>query len=286
MASPCTILCADTAQWFALAEAEVRRIETKYSRFLADSVLSQINANSGDWHTLDEETAALFDFAASCYLASEGLFDISSGVLQQAWPFKATDPEARRPPEDKVLARLLPYVGFDKIKRRGPEIFLPLGMRLDFGGIAKEYAVDRVCMLLSDLGAKDFLVNLGGDIRVFNHHAPPWMVGIVHPRQEASTVASLPLTNAAIATSGDYERYFDFAGKRYCHLLDPRNGFPVQQAQSVSVIASSCMVAGSLSSMAMLSTDPEQFLLESGANSLLIDARGEAHRFDSNKKIV
>ena len=136
-------------------------------------------------------------------------------------------------------------------------------MEIDFGGIGKEYAADRAATICIDHGIRHGLVNLAGDVRVLGPQpdGTPWRIGITHPRCPGATIAGLDLAGGAVATSGDYERYFELDGVRYCHILDPRSGMPVRHWQSVSVIAPLCVVAGSCSTIAML--------LEEGARDFL-----------------
>jgi len=235
----------------AAAQAEVLRIEAKYSRYREDSVLSQINASAGAAQgvTVDEETAALLDYAAAAWEQSGGLFDATSGVLRRAWDFRAG-----RMPADGELQALLSCVGWGKLRWDRPQLRLPAGMELDFGGFGKEYAVDRVAALLQALGLRHGLVELGGDLRAVGPHpdGAPWRVGIRHPRAPEQPIATVDLATGAIATSGDYERYFERDGRRYSHILDPRSGWPVSGPASVSVLAEQCLIAGTVTTVAML----------------------------------
>lgn len=237
----------------AAAEAEVRRIEAKYSRYRVDSVLSQLNARAGDARgvAVDDETASLLDYAAAAYAQSDGLFDITSGVLRRAWDFRSG-----RLPAPGELEALLPRVGWDKLRWQRPRLVLAVaGMELDFGGFGKEYAADRAVAVLQAAGLRHGLVELGGDLRVLGPPPDdaPWRIGIRHPRAPAQAVAEVALAGGAIATSGDYERYFEQDGRRYSHLLDPRRGWPVQgPLASVSVLADQCLVAGTATTIALL----------------------------------
>ncbi|MGZ5040307.1 MAG: FAD:protein FMN transferase, partial [Usitatibacter sp.] len=125
---------------------------------------------------------------------------------------------------------------------------------LDFGGFGKEYAVDRAALALNAMGVTSALVNLAGDLTILGSQpdGSPWRVGIRHPRREDALLASLPVRSGAIATSGDYERFIEVEGVRHCHILDPRTGRSVRSFQSVTVHASSCLIAGSASTIAML----------------------------------
>ena len=233
------------------AVAEVQRIEAKYSRYQAQSVISQINSNAGISDTLvDAETATLLDFAQQCYEQSDGLFDITSGVLRRAWDFKS-----QRLPSHADIDALLPLIGWHKLNWQRPSVRLRLaGMQLDFGGFGKEYAADRAASVLIAAGMMHALVNLGGDVRVTGPQADgaPWCIGIQHPRHTDQAIASIAISSGALATSGDYERYMVINGKRYAHLLNPLTGYPIECAQSASVQAPLCVLAGALASCALL----------------------------------
>ena len=284
MASDCEVrlagLSAVRAQSLAaLAIAEVRRIETKYSRYRADSVVSQINAAAGNGEpiTIDAETAQLLAFATQLFALSDGLFDATSGVLRQVWDFKS----ARRPSAEQ-LAELLPRIGWNHVQWNDQTAQLTrAGMELDFGGFGKEYAADRAATLLANEGAQHGLVNLGGDIRVIGpqEDGSPWLMGIRHPRaarQDDAVIASIPISSGALATSGDYERFFVEDEQRFCHILNPKTGWPAQHWQSISVIAPVCVAAGAMSTTAMLKgPDAIAFLEGQGVSYLTIDASGQ-----------
>ncbi|WP_341886884.1 FAD:protein FMN transferase [Variovorax sp. YR752] len=267
--------CSEAAATAAAdaAIAEVRRIETKYSRYRDDSIVSRINAAAGSGQAVpvDGETADLLDFAARLHDASGGLFDITTGVLRRVWDFRAG-----RLPLPDALAAQLARVGWRHVRWERPAVELTLGgMELDFGGFGKEYAADRAGTLLLEHGVPGGLVNLGGDIRVIGPHPDgnPWSLGIAHPREPGAVIATITLHSGGLATSGDYERFFEFEGRRYCHILDPRSGWPVQHWRSVSVVAPACLAAGALSTIAMLSGAGAQELLRSqGVGFLTIDA--------------
>lgn len=265
---------------------EVRRIEHKYSRYREGSLLSQINAAAGKHAvSIDTETAELFDYADTLFQASAGLFDISSGILRHAWNFR--QPQL---PSEATLAPLLKKIGWQKIQRdvqhEKHTVFLPeTGMEIDFGGFGKEYAVDRAAAILLERGINSGVVDLGGDLRILGPqpNGEAWMIGIADPRQEGKICASLPVYSGALATSGDYERYVEIAGQRYCHILHPHTGYPVRYWRSVSVLAPVCIAAGSYSTIAMLKEkQATTWLAESGLACLLIDEEGNKTSFNSN----
>ena len=238
------------------AIAEVLRIEAKYSRYRPDSVLSRINVGAGGAPVaVDPETEALLDYADACWRESAGLFDATAGVLRRAWDFGV-----RRVPGNEELAPLLALIGWQRVERSPGRVRLPLpGMELDFGGLGKEYAVDRAIAVLRDAGVAGALVNLAGDLAILGPRpgGQPWRVGLRHPRREGELAATFAVTSGSIATSGNYERFVEVDGVRHCHVLDPRTGRSAQGFQSVSVHAPACLVAGSATTVAMLKGESE-----------------------------
>ncbi len=257
MASPCELLVegADEAQARVLLEAaaaEALRIEAKFSRYRDDSVIAMLHRSRGEPVAVDDETALLLDYAAACHAMSDGLFDVTSGVLREAWRFDGSD---RVPTADRVRV-LVERIGWRKLHWQRPKIVLPPGMEIDLGGIGKEYAVDRVLALLRSQAALPMLVNFGGDLAVSGLRADgrAWQVGVERPdAQQRSAVLRLDLSAGALATSGDARRYLLKDGVRYGHILDPRDGWPVRGApRSVTVAAGRCTEAGTLATLAML----------------------------------
>ncbi len=281
MASPCELQLigsdeASVANAADAAVAEVRRIEHKYSRYRADSVVSHINAAAGSGQDIvvDDETRALLDFAGQLHEASEGRFDITSGVLRRAWDFRRT-----RVPVASEVEALLALVGWHRVRWRPPCIALPeSGMELDFGGIGKEYAADRAASVLAGLGVGGGFVNLGGDFRVLGPRAEgqPWRIALQHPRDADALLGHVELSQGALATSGDYERFIELDGRRYGHVLDARTGWPVSHWRCVSVIAPTCAAAGALCTLAMLMGDASpDFLRAQGVPHLAVRHDGQ-----------
>ena len=260
-----------------LAIDEVLRIERKYSRYTTDSVIAKINQQAGRGALqCDDETWALFQFATQLFDKSDGLFDITSGVLRQAWDFKK--PEV---PTSQKLEALLPLVGWQKVVFQDQSIALPLaGMEVDLGGFGKEYAADRAAQVLKEKGVTHGYVNLAGDMRFLGPKptAEPWMIGIQDPRVPDRVVATLPITQGSLATSGDYERYFELNGQRYCHVLNPKTGMPVSYWRSVSVTSPATVVSGCTTTMVMLKeADGLAFLQATGFDFFAIDHTGKVH---------
>jgi FAD:protein FMN transferase len=275
MASPCEVLLPSTTartaalELGALVAQEAWRVEKKFSRYRSDSVTAWIHENRGTPIEVDRETASLIDFAGRCFELSGGLFDVTSGVLRYAWRFDGSD----RIPEPAAVARLLPRVGFNKLQWRSPRLLLPDEMELDFGGIGKEYAVDRAYDSLAVRCPAPFLINFGGDLRANRPPSHgPWQVGIERPDTDRRATLILDLNHGALATSGDSRRFLLKDGVRYGHILDPRTGWPILHSpRSVTVAASSCTEAGLLSTLALLQgVRAREFLEEHGVRYWLL----------------
>ena len=282
MGSACEVVLASDTQKEAesmakLAIDEVLRIERKYSRYTTDSIIAKINQQAGCGAVqCDDETWALFQFASQLFDKSDSLFDITSGVLRQAWDFQK--PEV---PSASNLRRLLPLVGWQKVVLLDQSIALSLaGMEVDLGGFGKEYAADRAAQVLKQKGVTSGYVNLAGDMRFLGPKpfGEPWMIGIQDPRQPDRVVATLPMMQGGLATSGDYERYFELNGQRYCHVLNPKTGMPVRTWRSVSVAAPAAVVSGCTTTMAMLKEEAGlSFLQSTGFDFFAIDHTGKVH---------
>lgn len=281
MGTPCDIQLFAASDAIArnaadAAIADVQRLEALYSRYRETSFLSEINrvAAVGGKIEVDEETVCLLDYAVTCYEQSDGLFDITSGLLRKAWKF-----DQNRLPEQSVIDALLEHVGWHKVSWKRPvlEFSMP-GMEIDFGGVVKEYAVDRAATLCYSHGIKHGVINLGGDIKVIGPRADgtPWRVGIRHPRNKDGLLDTISLYQGALASSGDYERCIMVNGVRYGHVLNPKTGWPVRHLAAVSVVGDFCVVAGSASTIAMLKeSEGTGWLNDLGLPYLWVDVQGE-----------
>lgn len=280
MASPCEVLVQtlDVNLVNTLAKSltrEVWRIEDKFSRYDANSTCSLINRSGGKPTKIDNETFLLLNFAAQCFELSHGLFDITAGVLNRAWQFDGSDNIASQ----SELDELLPLVGWGKVIHQQNSITLPKEMALDFGGIAKEYAVDRCILLAKEASQAPVLVNLGGDLAVTGPRLKnqPWQVAIEAPKSHSlkiNEIASslthnseemiVTLFDGALATSGDSKRYLYKQGRRYSHVLNPMTGWPIENApRSITTLAPQCIQAGMLATLALLQgSEAESFLDE------------------------
>lgn len=265
MATPCEIRVqtADGAlaeRLGQLAQQEALRVEHKFSRYRSDSVVGRINASGKGGLLVDAETGDLLDFAQECHKTSDGLFDITSGVLRRAWHFDGSD----RLPDPNRITSLMPLVGWRKVSWKRPHLRLLPGMEIDFGGLAKEYAVDLTLHRLMAVTTQPLLVNFGGDLRVSGPRSggTPWHVAIESVQMPGTASGILQLSSGALATSGDARRFLLHDGIRYGHILDPRTGWSVKNPpSSVTVAAETCVEAGLTATLAMLQgADTEEFL--------------------------
>lgn len=282
MGSACEVVLAsssdkDAQRLAQMAISEVIRIERKYSRYTADSVVSSVNQQAGMAPVAcDDETWALLQYATKLHEQSSGLFDITSGVLRQAWNFQL----AVLPSGEKVND-VLDKVGWHKVILQNQSVLLTeVGMEIDLGGFGKEYAADRAAQVLQTQGVTSGYVNLAGDMRFLGPKptGEPWTIGIQDPRHSSQVIATLPMMQGGLATSGDYERYFELNGQRYCHVINPLTGWPVTYWRSVSVTAPATVVAGCTSTMAMLMEERGlAFLQATGFDFLAMDYTGKVH---------
>ncbi len=265
MASPCEVHLELRSgklaqQLLSMARMEALRIERLFSRYRDDNVIHRINEANGKPVTVDEETARMLDFADTCFHASDGLFDITSGVLREVWRFDGSDTIPTAAEVEPLLAR----IGWQRVTWEKPHICLPAGMQVDLGGIGKEYAVDRVLGLLRERSPGACLVNFGGDLHASGapQSAGFWSVGIESHGSAGMATQSLQLQRGALTTSGDARRYLLRDGVRYSHVLNPKTGWPVVGAPAaVTVAGDTCIEAGIMSTLALLhGPDAESFL--------------------------
>lgn len=257
MASPCEILVdtddrAEAAALHRIAVIEAGRIERKFSRYRTDNIVHRMNTAAGVPVAVDEETNLLLRYAAACYEMSGGMFDITSGALRRVWRFDGSD----RVPSAEAVRAVLHHVGWERVEWRDGMLRLPAGMEIDFGGLGKEYAVDHAAALVRLQTRSAFLLNFGGDLFASGPRrgGRDWEVAVDDPERTGEAVRSqLALTRGGMATSGDARRFVLLNGKRLGHILNPKTGWPVEGApRSVTVVAQSCLEAGTLATLAAL----------------------------------
>jgi len=246
---------AQAAEFERQAVGWVEAFEAKYSRFRPTSLLSRINAAAGQaWVEVDADAEQMFKLCDTLAFMTQGVLDPTALPLIRLWNWK--DPHPVVPSAEQVAAARR-LVGWGKVQRAPGRIFLPeAGMAIDFGGFGKEYAVDLVAQIATQCGIVQVLVDFGHDLRVLG--APPgrpaWHIGLEDPQRPGQSWGSVALSGSlGIASSGDYLRCFVADGRRYGHIIDPRNGRPVANGCiQATVIAATCLQAGVLSTTAFV----------------------------------
>lgn len=255
----CRVLLVESSRWAANAYLDAvlnwtAEFEARYSRFLETSLISRINAQAGkSWVEVDEETELLFELCHQMHFLTMGTFDATALPLLKLWNWKARPPVVPKPEQISEALRL---VGWNKLQRRPGTVFLPEpGMGIDLGGIGKEYAVDRVVEMAREYGIQQLMVDFGQDIRVLGKPPgrPAWHIGLEDPAQLGHCWGSVAIQDQAVACSGDYRRHFEIEGRKYGHIIDPRNGWPVSNGcRVVTAVAPSCTMAGILTTTAFI----------------------------------
>jgi FAD:protein FMN transferase len=237
------------------AYQEMERVEALLSSHSMDSEVALINRLAGIGPSrVQLETLELIERAITHANRLDGRFDVTIGPLTERWGFsgegETTLPTAR---EIELLRGLVDWRRI-LVDRADTTVFLQdAGMRLDLGGIAKGYAIDRGVAVLNESGIRHFILNAGGDVHVSGQkNDGPWRVGVRHPREANALIAQFDLTDYSVATSGDYERFKVYGGKRYHHVLDPLTGYPGSRCQSVTVLAPTAEAADVLATYLFL----------------------------------
>jgi FAD:protein FMN transferase len=260
------------------AAHEVLRIQNKYSRYIHDdtSIVHQINrrAGSGDWTPCDAETIWLLRLAGQFHKKSNGLFDITSGVLRRIWNF-----QSQIVPTPAQISEILTVIGWEKAELETNRFrLIKPGAEIDFGGFGKEYAADRAGMILRQCGIESGLVNLGGDVHAVGPQpdGKPWVIGVENPRAKGQPVSAIDIVRGGVATSGDSRNYFIKDGRRYSHIINPITGYPANFWIALSILHSSTLQAGFFSTTAVLMEErAEDFLIENKCQYFLIGNSGD-----------
>lgn len=267
MGCPCEVLMEtdDAALAQALlttARDETWRLEALWSRYLDTSLVQQLNTNPTQAKDMDPETTALLAYCEQLWDLSEGAFDITSGVLRRLWTFDGT---TRKLPTQAQVNEVLTLVGWNQVHWQPPKLQMRDGMQIDFGGVGKEYAVDRCCGLLQQQTEVSCLLNFGGDCAVTHptQQRAGWQVGIENVSVPGQAKEMLTLSTGAVASSGSTHRYQLHNGKRLSHILNAKTGYPVEDAPlSVTVRAATCLEAGMLATLASLQGSQAKAFLE------------------------
>lgn len=238
------------------AVAEVKRIEEILSTFKDHSQTNQINWNAGlNAIKVDAEVLELIERSIKISSLTDGAFDISYGSINKSlWNF---DLQMTSLPDQETALQSVQLINYQNViidKKNSTVLLKNKGMRIGFGGIGKGYAADRAKKVLQELGMNSGIVNAAGDLITWGTqtNGKAWTIGIADPDQSERPISSLNISNMAIATSGNYEKYVIIDGKRYSHTIDPKTGFPVYGIKSVSIICPSAELADALTTPVMV----------------------------------
>jgi thiamine biosynthesis lipoprotein len=250
MGSDFQFVIVDDDSGDALDEAisEVKRIESLLTEFSDTSQTSLLNQNAGIKPVfVDEEVYRLIKRCKELSALTQGAFDVTCGVLKRLYNFKGGN---FRMPDADSIAAALHKVGSEKIKLKEPNrVYLSeTGMHIGFGAIGKGYAADVVKRKLVERGINGGVINASGDLTAFGRRPDGslWKVGIADPNDPSRVLVWLPVENASVATSGNYEQYFERFGIRYSHNIDPRTGKPTKGIKSATVMSSSAELSDAL----------------------------------------
>lgn len=281
-----TVVATDSIkgeQFCNLAISEVKRIEHLISDWIPSSQISKVNQNAGvKAVVVNEEVFNLVERAIKVSQLTNGAFDISYASMDRIWKF---DGSMKQMPTETEIKKSVERVGYQKIILNTEEksIFLKeKGMKLGLGGIGQGYIADKIKALLISKGCTSGIVNVSGDINTwgFQINGEPWTVAIVNPLNKEKVFATFPLIDSAVETSGNYEKYVTFNGKRYSHIIDPRSGYPASGIISVSVFAKQTEIADAIATgVFVLGVDVGMNLINqiNGIECIIIDDKGSVH---------
>lgn len=282
----------ETARKDAEASIElIKTIESLTSRFDSGSDTVTINSSAGTAPVkADPETIEIIEKAILKSQQLEGAFDITIAPVANIWGFYDKN---FRVPDSAMINSVLPLVDYRHVavdSANGTVMLMSSGMEIDLGGVAKGYAVEKVCALLRERGVKSALVNFGGAVGAIGKRSDgkPWVIGIKDPRGNAGDIiGDLELTDAYVSSSGDYERYFEENGKRYFHIFDPKTGRNPDTVMAATVAGSSALEADILSTaFIVLGVERSLETLKSmaGFEAVIIDSSGSVNVSPGMKK--
>jgi len=259
---------------------DLKRIEGLINFWSPDSEISSINRNAGrSWVRVSPETLELIKHSISISENTDGGFDPTIGPVIRLYDFKN-----KKRPSLKEIKENLSKVDYRRLKidEKTSSVFLSSKeMSFDTGGIAKGYAAERAVRILKENGIRAGLVAVAGDIRAFGRRpdGKPWLIGIRNPRGEPELLGTLEITDGAVSTSGDYERFFIEDGRRYHHILDPRTGLPVEGLMSVTVVSNNGALSDGLSTGIFVMGKEKGLRLakELGLGLIIVDSDGNLY---------
>lgn len=282
-----TVVANDSLEalnYINLAITEITRIEKLISSWDANSQTSEIIRNAGIKPVkVDKELFYLIERAIAISTLTDGAFDISYASMDKIWKFDGTMTEM---PSDDEIKASVSKVGYKNIvlDKENETVFLKLkGMKIGFGAIGKGYAADKAKSLLISKDVKAGIINASGDMNTWGKQptGEDWKVAITNPLNKNNAFAVLPISNGAVVTSGNYEKYVNFNGKQYTHIIDPRTGYPSNGIISVSVFAPKAELADALAtSIFVMGVEVGLNLINQLPNikCIIIDSNGNIHK--------
>lgn len=281
-----TVVATDSVQaklYTDLAISEVKRIENLVSDWIPTTQISQVNQNAGIKPIkVDQEVFDLVERAIKISKLTSGAFDISYASMDKIWKF---DGSMKQMPTEEAIKKSVEKVGYQNIILNPTDktIFLKnKGMKLGLGGIAQGYIADKIKEVLQEKRCTSGLVNVSGDINTWGKqpNGEPWSVGIINPMNKNKVFATFILDDSAVETSGSYEKFVVFNGKRYSHIIDPRTGYPASGIVSVSVFAKQTELADALATgIFVLGIEVGLDLVNqlNGIDCIIVDDKGGVH---------
>ena len=275
------------------AAAEMQRVEDGFTTYgKRRNAIKAFNAAPVNSPTsLPKEVDRLLTLSLAIARASNDAFTPAIGGLSRLWGFSSADPP-NSPPPSADIKHVLAGVNSNQIVKEDKQwLRRHEQTQLDFGGIAKGYAIDRGIAVLREHGVNDAIINAGGDMRVIGSHGKlPWKIGIRHPRKPESMIGWIPVNgDKSIVTSGDYERFFKYKGKRYHHILNPSTGMPAIQSMSATVVASRASMAdGWSTALFVLGPNNGMALAEGNEDieAMWMDGDGNLHLSDGMQSML
>jgi len=279
-----TVVAKDTIQanqYEDQAIAEVKRIENLISDWIPTTPVSQINQAAGKKAvTVPLELIELIERSIKISKLTDGAFDISYASMDRIWKF---DGSMKEMPSPEAIQQSVAKVGYQKIiidKENQTVMLKDVGMKLGLGGIGQGYIADKIKALLQSNGCVAGLVNVSGDISTWGKqpNGEQWKVGIKNPMNKNKIFATFPLEDTAVETSGSYEKYVTFNGKRYSHIIDTRTGYPATGLISVSVFAKTTELADALATgVFVMGKDAGMNLVNQlpGISCIMVDEEGK-----------
>ena len=281
-----TVVAKDSIQGSEYTEtaiSEVKRVENLISDWIPSSHISKVNQNAGIQPIkVDAEVYELVERALKISKLTNGAFDISYASMDKIWKF---DGSMKKMPTEEEIKKSVEKVGYQNVilNPKDTTIFLKNeGMKLGLGGIGQGYIADKLKALLKEKGCVSGIVNVSGDISTWGKQisGKPWTIGIINPMNKNKVFATFPLEDTSVETSGSYEKFVTFGGKRYSHIIDPRTGYPASGIVSISVFAKQTEVADALATgiFVMGVEVGLDFVNQiNGLECIIVDDKGEIH---------